>query len=558
MHLCLCVDEILRQVFRCIESRSTLCVLARTCRTFYNPAADQIWETLTAVEPMLQHLSSARLVKKKAGSYLALLHPLSDDDWNTIRRLSSHVRRLHITLERNVPSHDAVNDAVPQWFCLLASPPDSNFLFPNLRALSFDVDRYLDVSGTGDMYTGTTQAIIRLFHLLLRPPLSALRFEMPSSFYPHLDISSIPVLCPNIHTLSLGRQNFYCDAVPIPDEVMYRFSRVMSQLCHLQTVRTYMTSWDMLSSLAEVKGLRQLWAFLPHRLGPGPKRPRGNIFPQLRTLDISTGSLTSCMELLRWTSFKEVAGIYIDCPVPTDDRDSLKTLVDMSSLISSQCKKLESLWVFFSPFDDRETPAAWPRPMLEPCRAFHQLRVVALQTSYSLMLADNEFEDMVKAWPLLEVFHLFHDGIMSPPVHLTLRGVTALLYHCPKLRDFTLMFDASRVPERYAPLFRGTLVRNTSVRYMGVYASPVLESAEVATYLSILMPYLAVVGVESGAGYGSEWFWMCTRHQGRPAIKLDMSPTKIYSLLTSGTEYGSDGQADYGKEWSWTSRRDWR
>ncbi|KAI6007662.1 hypothetical protein F5J12DRAFT_829713 [Pisolithus orientalis] len=54
MHLCLCVDDILRLVFRCIEDRSTLCALARICRTFKEPAVDLIWETLTAVEPILQ------------------------------------------------------------------------------------------------------------------------------------------------------------------------------------------------------------------------------------------------------------------------------------------------------------------------------------------------------------------------------------------------------------------------------------------------------------------------------------------------------------------------
>lgn len=558
MHFCLRLDEILREVFRCIESRSTLCVLARTCSVFYKPATDQIWETLTAIEPILQHLSPASLVEKRTGSYFALLHPLSGDDWNIIRRLSSRVRRLHITLENNVPSHDDVNDTVSQWFCLLTSPPDSSFLFPNLRALSFDVDRNLDVSGTGDILTGTSQAIIRLFHLLLGSHLSALRFEMPTSFYPHLDISSIPVLCPNIHTLSLGRQNFYCEGAPILDEVVYRFSGAVSQLRYLETVRSYVASWDLLSSLAEAKGLRKLWVHLPNTLGPRPTRPRGNIFTQLRTLDISTGSLTPCMELLRWTSFKKVTGIYIDCPVSTEDRDSLQTLVDMSYVISSQCQNLDFLWIVFSPFDDRETPTGWPRPMLEPYQAFHQLRVIALQTSHSLTLADNEFEGMVKAWPHLEVFHLFHDGIMSPPVHLTLLGVTALLYHCPKLKHFTLMFDARRVPGRLAPLFRGTIVQNTSVRYMGVYASPVSESVEVATYLSILMPYLTAVGVESGARYESEWFWMCVRHQGKPAIKLTMSAATIYSVLKSDTEYDNDGYSGYGREWSWKSPRDWQ
>ncbi|KAI6163489.1 hypothetical protein EDD17DRAFT_473673 [Pisolithus thermaeus] len=555
MHHCLCVDEILREIFRCIERRSTLCVLARTCRTFYNPATDQIWETLTAMEPILRHLSPARLVKDpESGSYyLALLHPPSEDDWNTIRRLSSRVRKLHILLGRRVPLRDAVNDAAPQWFHHLASPPDSSFLFSNLRALSFEVDSYIDRSSTGDAHARISQAVIRLFHLLLGPQLSALRFELPSSLYFHLDIPSIPVLCPNIRTLSFGKPDLYCNGAPVPDEITYRFSRAVPQLRRLETVRSYMTSWGLLSSLAEAKALRKLWMFLPHKLSPVPRRPCGNIFPQLRTLDISTRSLTLCLEFLRWASFKELTGIYIDCPLPTGDRDFLQILVDMSSLISSQYKNLEFLWIFIRPFDDREIVTAWPRPMLEQYRAFHQLRVIALQTGYSLTLADNDFEDMVEAWPHLEMLHLFHDDITSPPVHLTLRGVTALLYHCPKLKHFTLMFDATRVPgpEGFVPFFRGTLVQNTSVRYMGVYISPASESVEVATYLSILMPYLMAVGVKSAA-FWSEWSWICTRHQRKPAIEYYVDAERVYPVPGYETEYDNDGHAGDGQDWSWT------
>ncbi|KAI6124863.1 hypothetical protein EV401DRAFT_1147825 [Pisolithus croceorrhizus] len=137
------------------------------------------------------------------------------------------------------------------------------------------------------------------------------------------------------------------------------------------------------------------------------------------------------MKLLRWTSFEEVIGIYIDSSSFTYDHDALQALVDMSSLISSQCKNLELLWISVDGYGGIQP--AWPRPMLEPYEAFHQLRFIALNTSYSLTLADNDFQDMVKAWPSLEAFHLLHDRLVNPSVHLTLR-VTALLYHCPKLK----------------------------------------------------------------------------------------------------------------------------
>ncbi|KAI6102646.1 hypothetical protein EDD16DRAFT_1525514 [Pisolithus croceorrhizus] len=191
--------------------------------------------------------------------------------------------------------------------------------------------------------------------------------------------------------------------------------------------------------------------------------------------------------------------------------------------------------------------------MLELYRAFRQLRVIAIQTGYSLMLADSDFQDMVKDWPHLEMFHLSHDDITSPPVHLTLRGVAALLHHCLTLKHFTMMFDATRVPgpEGFVPFFRGTLVQNTSMRYMGLYTSPASESVEVTTYFSILVPYLTTVGVKSVA-FWSEWSWICTHHQRKPAIEDYVDAEKVYPAPEYETEYDSDGQSGDGKDWSRT------
>ncbi|KIK14583.1 hypothetical protein PISMIDRAFT_347660 [Pisolithus microcarpus 441] len=330
---------------------------------------------------------------------------------------------------------------------------------------------------------------------------------------------------------------------------MRGFSKAVSQLRHLETVRSYLTSWDLLSSLAEAKGLRKLWMFLPPKLGPVPKRPHDNIFPQLRTLDICTRSLTLFLEFLHWASLKEVTGIYIDCPCPTDDDDPLQTLVDMSSRISLQCKKLDFLWISFNPgANDRETPTAWPLRMLEPYRDFHQLRVIALQTGYSMKLVDHDLEGMVAAWPHLEIFHLFPDGIINPPVHLTLRAVTALLYHCPKLERFTLLFDATRVPKHSPPSVRRNLVQNTSVKYMRVHTSPVSRSDEVGMYLSNLMPYLVMVGALGT--FWSEWSWVCDHHQRKPEVWF-----YEYAETCPVFDYDNDGDAGDGTEWLWTCGR---
>ncbi|KAI6018370.1 hypothetical protein EDC04DRAFT_453299 [Pisolithus marmoratus] len=546
MHPCLSVDEILRLIFGFIDDRgSTLCALARTCRTFHEPAMDLIWETLTTFEPVLLNLPSARILSTE-DRCLTLSRPLSDNDWNVVRRRSSHVRRLHTFVD--LEPHYLY--AVPPWFSFLTSPPDSSFLFPQLRVLSIEAE-YINMDDAEELHT-EIQAHLRYLHLLLRPHLSALRFHIPGLFYPHLDLPSIPVLCPNLRILNIVTPNYEWDGLPTPHETAYPFSSVVSELCNLEFVESDMTSWDLLSSLSQAKALRKLSVRLPRELGIGPECPSGDIFPQLRTLDIRASSLASCTDLFHWISLHQVTEIDINCLVFEDDIDAFQALVDMTSLIPSRCKPLEFFWFRFSVLPTAvKTYPTWPRLILEPYHVCHHLRVIALETSLSITLADNDLEDLVMSWPHLEVFHLFQRDMNPPPVHLTLRGVTALLCHCRKLTHFTLMFDATRVPEDAAQLAPETL---PTVTYMGVDGSPVSQSSDVAAYLSILMPLLESIGVREEDGYGPEWHWICAQHQRRPAIRVDMSPMKLYSLLTAGNKYASERT---GRGWEWTYRRHW-
>lgn len=405
-----------------------------------------------------------------------------------------------------------------------------------------------------DVRTGAYRAVIRFFHLLLGPHLSALRFSIPNEFYTDLDISSIPALCPNIRMLDIaGFMSVW--NVKIPEETVHLFSRAVSELSRMEIVGSSGPSWQLLSSLARAKKLRRLRVKLPHRLVPEPRLLSGDAFPQLRTLDIWADSLASCIDLFRWTSLNQVTEMSIRCLASYYNRDPLQGLVGMSSLISSQCQSLDFLWISCGLIRNRnDTPssARW-RPVLEPYQACHHLGIIALQVPCSLTLADNDLEDMVKAWPHLAVFHLFPGGKAVPPVHRTLRGITALLYHCLELKDFTLMFDATRVPECIAQPSCGKLVGSPSVKYMGVHTSPVSASSDIAAYLSIIMPSLKIIRLKQRA-YEAAWSWICTRHPQKPTIHVDLPPMKLYYLLTAGTE--SSNEDIFGREWCWIRSSD--
>lgn len=392
MHSCLCIDEILRLVFRCTEGRQTLCALARTCRAFNVPATDLIWETLEAVEPILQNLSSANIMTDTWNNrqYLTL-GALSDDDWNTVRRLSSRVRRFHTFFNAVPLDHDYVV-GVPEWFRFLTSPQHASYLFPNLRALSLEVSTSLDMSRID---VTEFQPFLDFCSLLVGRHPSALRFDIPR-IYSYLDISSIPGLCPNVRILSIKRScSCQTGVEKIPGEDVFPCSNAVSELPRLETVRCYVTTWELLGSLAQLNALRQLWMHLPNGLGPMPESPNNNLFPQLRTLGICSESIVLCTNLLRRTSLSKVTEITLST-VSGDDVKISQELINMSNLISSRCKHLEFLWILSIASDDKtETGSAWPRPMLNLYQAFSHLRVIALMAPHDLTLADNDLEDMV-------------------------------------------------------------------------------------------------------------------------------------------------------------------
>ncbi|KAI6124629.1 hypothetical protein EV401DRAFT_1886314 [Pisolithus croceorrhizus] len=112
--------------------------------------------------------------------------------------------------------------------------------------------------------------------------------------------------------------------------------------------------------------------------------------------------------------------------------------------------------------------------MLGPCEAFHQLRFIALNTSYSLNPADNYFEDMVKAWPNLEIFEAIH------------------------------------VPACFAPPFHGTLAQDTSVRSEWFWVcehhqrKPAMKLSLSARTVYSFLDYDTEYGNDH-SGYGTEW-----------------------------------------------------
>lgn len=189
------------------------------------PSTSQLQQLIT------RNLSCERILCEGKHPRLTRSQPLNDNDWDIVRSISSHVRRL-------------IDDDVHPWFSVLTPPPDQSFLFPNLHSLSFGAPlKYRRASNTEDI-RAAFQLIARFFHLILGSCLFTLRFDIPVD--------------PKIQW----------GGYSIPDETVNLFSRVVSELGDLEMFRSDAISWDLLSSLAHAKALQRLWIYLLRWLGP--------------------------------------------------------------------------------------------------------------------------------------------------------------------------------------------------------------------------------------------------------------------------------------------------
>ena len=83
-----------------------------------------------------------------------------------------------------------------------------------------------------------------------------------------------------------------------------------------------------------------------------------------------------------------------------------------------------------------------------PLVPFVYLRKLVINLDHPTSVYDEEFADLVRNWPLLEVFHFQMMWIQGehPAPLTTLKGLLSLLVSCRKLREIGLTLDASDVP----------------------------------------------------------------------------------------------------------------
>ncbi|OAX35898.1 hypothetical protein K503DRAFT_339368 [Rhizopogon vinicolor AM-OR11-026] len=214
MHRALFVLEVLREIFLHIplhcwrsrsDSRKSLAALARTCRTFYDPAMDLLWADMDKLEPLLGCVTRLHPLIYDSDEYFRIhwsrgVEPLSEYEARQFLRHAARVRSL--------------------WFGytihhihLLSVFPIETCVFPRLQSLTWHV-------------IPTTKHL----HLFLSPMLRRCNVNMSS------DLKSIATRCANLESLSIGP--YSCDTVmerdlPVLCETVRSCNRIIKLSCPL-------------------------------------------------------------------------------------------------------------------------------------------------------------------------------------------------------------------------------------------------------------------------------------------------------------------------------------
>ncbi|KAI6044263.1 hypothetical protein EDC04DRAFT_2890056 [Pisolithus marmoratus] len=470
MHNCLLIVDLLREILLFLDPPS-LCSVARTCRVFYEPATEIIWRELKGFPPILRLSPNNPESNEHGEPPHVVTRPLT----STVNLVCQSVRNMHVVIAQKPSSCSITPESLLHLLHALENETLES-LFPNLQHLTFNCQNLSsEPISEGRM--------LDLLRILIRPQLSTLQLRLMGWFWASLNASRILTLCSDACTLHTNTTS------PETQEHSRAFvaPTITADICD--------ASWDLLPSLVRSKTLRQL-TIVFRRPRHTTLPPTNDAFADLSYLAIHTPSFELALKYYRWASLSGLRGLKITTRDCSRD-DYSEDLQELLTLIPSHGRFLETIVVDLG-LTVLLQPRHWvlTKSVLAPYCFLRNLKVLSITLatdSYSPQLTDDDITEMAQSWPLLEELHLkTFDDQWSLPTGLSLRGIMALIQHCPDLKGFSLVFNATEIPGTAYHSDR-CLIPNTKIETLQVGNSPLSSPEDVAIYLRLLMPELRMV-----------------------------------------------------------------
>ncbi|KAH6904146.1 hypothetical protein BKA70DRAFT_1193385 [Coprinopsis sp. MPI-PUGE-AT-0042] len=487
MHHCLRVQDIILSIFtavRDLESKrpKTMAALARTCRSFYEPAIKVLWREIPGIYPVASLFPEDDLVIEKKGTIVSsrikqkalsnCAYTLSRLKFygSFVRTISYHRRkRLHPqTLAFVNEVTEFPNPLFPRATCVVLPCTADRFLesilypavvlSPAVRSVALFTEEVNERKG--DKNSERWAAILDRLECLL-PVLNS--FKVDQRFIRSFDEGELPTV-PEIDTLT---------------------KRLSANLITL-VITGVSLSPQAISSISQLESLEVLTLTIDYR---NYKYHPSTIlaFPALVKLHVLGDARVGedlCIQFIQSLHGPRLLSLQIDlhlsiCSVKIRLHNLLLALSlphvapRLSRIkIDSEDYPLPALG-----FRDGYLPHNPPVPLTPPIWVEYRMHFphVAVGSSRRGGLAsfDSNHESV-------------HDSTKCEP-KLTIAGVAAALHHCPLLTDLTLRCDAREIPPADAsPPHR-------SLRSWDVCASPIKSGAAFAAWARKACPNLTVI-----------------------------------------------------------------
>ncbi|KAF8126759.1 hypothetical protein EV363DRAFT_1401570 [Boletus edulis] len=411
MHHALEIQEIIFYIFgHCDQpsgSASDLAALARTCRTFKDPALDILWEEL----PDLSSLAGCLPEVSFSGEVCSFHRSLTQIEWDILRSYARRVRRL-----------DALDGLSRKSLRRYWKPLTTEPLFPNLRHLWFD-------------YTHRAT----LLFLIPLPSLISLYIEVNK--VPRLfedSIQSFARTFPNLNELIIQEgPGVEINMNHIDPTFICKWKNLHIVLC--PRISLDLITLVQLSRMPELTWLD----FTLHRTLPDEVSTSSLIFSKLRQLTLNSECLDPISHLLSRIQLPVVAHLVASirfCP-SRQDLSSFLACVQTSGIgHSAQEVALDQDYISDRSYVPEDRPTFGFRD-LQPYMTFTNIRHINFNVACQVDLTDGELLTLASAWPRLDVLDINRGWGWNTQGGITPNGLLQLLQTCPSLHWIALVID---------------------------------------------------------------------------------------------------------------------
>ncbi|KAG0707383.1 hypothetical protein DFH29DRAFT_897164 [Suillus ampliporus] len=478
MHVCLLPTEILRDIFSIdadcsqVSRLATLAALARTCRTFKEPALDILWEDIAGFQPLISCLPGGISGRDTQGK-LTLKRPILNGEWRIIRQYAQRIRSFMV-----LPTElEIIDDRVVQ---ALISAPEP--LLPNLRTL---------------VWRNNQECFLPLLHTLLRPTITSMRLNLssPPSFAKSTLVASLGARCPFIRELE-------CEYGGDSEESSDAICEALCGLQKLVRLETGVLNTQVLLHLASLPSLKSLHFNLrtyninetQHHFTP----TFSSQLDYMRFITPSPSVLAHCLSNVCFLSCRLVM-VWVDCNdfgFPYDPLDIPDLIVSFSECFSPALETLQFDFDFdFNVVLEGEilvNPSfALGFDVIAPLLSFSHLRDLDLDWMCSSAIDDASLKIMAQCWPQLHTLRFGSAVRWLVPPSITFIGLLHLIHHCRCLRMIEMPFCAYPL-DTSSEHFSKT-IPNDKITCLFTGISPIVEPVAVACQLHTMLPQLTGV-----------------------------------------------------------------